>query len=202
MEKNNLKVQNVVATVNLDTKLDLYHITKKTKRSKYNPQRFAAVTLKIPRPRTTALVFSTGKMVVTGSKNEAEAHRATRMFAKKIQRLGYNIAFLNFKIQNIVSTFSMKATLHLERLAFAHSTFIRYFFLYFIFFSIHHLLIKNKNRYDPELFTGLNYRMTNPSVVFLIFSSGKVIITGAKTTGQAKEAFDKMLPILVNYVKF
>ena len=162
MSKYNLKVQNVVATVNLDATLDLYHITEKMKgctKKQYNPHKFAAVTLKISRPKTTALVFRTGKMVVTGSKNEAEAHRATRIFARKIQRLGYKIAFTHFKIQNIVSSFAMNSTLHLDKLAFTHSTFVRYFFLFFYIFF--HVFINSQNiqlatirNSSPGLFTG------------------------------------------------
>lgn len=36
-------------------------------------------------------------------------------------------------------------------------------------------------RYDPELFPGLIFRMTKPKVVLLIFASGKIVLTGAKT---------------------
>jgi transcription initiation factor TFIID TATA-box-binding protein len=34
--------------------------------------------------------------------------------------------------------------------------------------------------YEPEQFPGLIYRMEEPKVVFLLFSSGKLVITGAK----------------------
>jgi transcription initiation factor TFIID TATA-box-binding protein len=34
--------------------------------------------------------------------------------------------------------------------------------------------------YEPEQFPGLIYRMEEPKVVFLIFSSGKLVCVGAK----------------------
>lgn len=39
-------------------------------------QRFAAVIMRIREPRTTALIFSSGKMVCTGAKRYVEALQA------------------------------------------------------------------------------------------------------------------------------
>ena len=38
------------------------------------------------------------------------------------------------------------------------------------------------SHYEPELFPGLIYRMVEPKVVFLVFVSGKIVITGAKVS--------------------
>ena len=35
-------------------------------------------------------------------------------------------------------------------------------------------------QYEAEIFPGLIYRMAEPKVVLIIFTSGKVIVTGAK----------------------
>ena len=45
-----------------------------------------------------------------------------------------------------------------------------------------------KTEYEPEQFPGLIYRMTDPQVVYLIFSSGRCVITGSKNIGEAEEA--------------
>ena len=63
-------VQNVVSTVNLGIQLDLKRIALKARNAEYNPRRFAAVIMRIREPKTTALIFSSGKMVVTGAKSE------------------------------------------------------------------------------------------------------------------------------------
>lgn len=70
--------QNVVATVNLDCKLDLKEIALRARNAEYNPKRFAAVIMRIREPKSTALIFSSGKMVVTGSKSETDAKLAAR----------------------------------------------------------------------------------------------------------------------------
>ena len=41
--------------------------------------------------------------------------------------------------------------------------------------------------------------MKNPQVVLLIFSSGKIVLTGAKKRTQIYEAYQKIRSILVNH---
>lgn len=55
--------QNVVATVNLECKLDLKAIALHARNAEYNPKRFAAVIMRIREPKSTALIFASGKMV-------------------------------------------------------------------------------------------------------------------------------------------
>jgi len=42
--------------------------------------------------------------------------------------------------------------------------------------------------YEPEVFPGLIYRLQEPKTVFLIFSTGKIVCTGAKNKEIVKEA--------------
>eukprot|EP01018_Ginkgo_biloba_P015576 Gb_31321 [translate_table: standard] len=56
-------VTNIVSTVNLDCKLDLKAIALQARNAEYNPKRFAAVIMRIREPKTTALIFASGKMV-------------------------------------------------------------------------------------------------------------------------------------------
>ncbi|AWP15918.1 putative TATA box-binding protein-like protein 2 [Scophthalmus maximus] len=63
------QLQNIVSTVNLCCPLDLKFIALQARNAEYNPKRFAAVIMRIREPRTTALIFSSGKMVCTGAKS-------------------------------------------------------------------------------------------------------------------------------------
>lgn len=78
------KLQNVVATVNLNCPLNLKNIALHARNAEYNPRRFAAVVMRLREPKTTALIFSSGKMVVTGAKNEKASKIASRKFARII----------------------------------------------------------------------------------------------------------------------
>ncbi|KAI9661041.1 MAG: TATA-box-binding protein [Bathelium mastoideum] len=173
-------LQNIVATVNLDCRLDLKTIALHARNAEYNPKRFAAVVMRIRDPKTTALIFASGKMVVTGAKSEDASRLASRKYARIIQKLGFNAKFTDFKIQNIVGSCDIKFPIRLEGLA-----------------SRHH----NFSSYEPELFPGLIYRMMKPRVVLLIFVSGKIVLTGAKVREEIYQAFEMIYPVLSDFRK-
>ncbi|XP_024937790.1 TATA-box-binding protein isoform X2 [Cephus cinctus] len=85
------QLQNIVSTVNLNCKLDLKKIALHARNAEYNPKRFAAVIMRIREPRTTALIFSSGKMVCTGAKSEEDSRLAARKYARIIQKLGFPV---------------------------------------------------------------------------------------------------------------
>lgn len=174
------QLQNIVSTVNLGCKLDLKKIALHARNAEYNPKRFAAVIMRIREPRTTALIFSSGKMVCTGAKSEEDSRLAARKYARIIQKLGFPAKFLDFKIQNMVGSCDVKFPIRLEGLVLTHGQF---------------------SSYEPELFPGLIYRMVKPRIVLLIFVSGKVVLTGAKVRQEIYEAFDNIYPILKSFKK-
>lgn len=87
---------------------------------------------------------------------------------------------INFKVQNIVGTVDCGFPIRLEGVAFAHPTF---------------------SSYEPELFPGLIYRLVQPKVVLLVFVSGKVVITGARTEESLVEGLKRVFPILLEFRK-
>lgn len=173
-------IQNIVATVNLDTLLDLKTIAMRARNAEYNPKRFASVVMRIRDPKTTALIFASGKVVCTGAKSEKAAKDATRKYAKIIQKLDFPAKFKDFKIQNVVASVDLKFPVRLEGLAFSYGAFCQY---------------------EPELFPGLVFRMAQPKVVLLIFVSGKVVFTGAKERAHIVEAFNNIYPVLLEFKK-
>src|ERR1700761_3576222 len=141
-------------------------------------QRFAAVIMRIRDPKTTALIFASGKMVVTGAKSEDDSRLASRKYARIVQKLGFDAKFSEFKIQNIVGSCDVKFPIRLEGLAYSHGQFSSYEPEVRISDVVHFL----RANVLPQLFPGLIYRMIKPKVVLLIFVSGKIVLTGAKVT--------------------
>ncbi|XP_029855263.1 TATA box-binding protein-like 2 [Aquila chrysaetos chrysaetos] len=174
------QLQNIVSTVNLACKLDLKNIALRARNAEYNPKRFAAVIMRIREPRTTALIFSSGKIVCTGAKSEEQSRLAARKYARVVQKLGFPAKFLDFKIQNMVGSCDVRFPIRLEGLVLTHPQF---------------------SSYEPELFPGLIYRMVKPRIVLLIFVSGKVVLTGAKERSEIYEAFENIYPILKAFKK-
>jgi transcription initiation factor TFIID TATA-box-binding protein len=175
-----IRPQNVVVTVNLGCRLDLDKITQTARNAEFNPKRFQAVILRIREPRTTALIFSSGKMIVTGAKSDRDARNAAMKYTAIVQKCGFPASFSEFKVQNITATCDCGFPIRLEGFIYAHS---------------------RNATYEPELFPGLVYRMTDPKVVLLIFVSGKVVLTGAKTTESLEQAFEKIWTDLLAFRK-
>ncbi len=187
------KLQNIVSTANLGCQLKLRQIALQAKNAEYNPKRFAAVIMRIKEPKTTALIFSSGKMVCTGAKSEEDSKKASRKYAKIIRSLGFQVEFKDFKVQNIVGSCDVKFQISLSKLNMklgrypSSST------------SGNNKTKKYICHYEPEIFPGLIYHMLEPEIVLLIFVSGKIVLTGAKQREQIYEAFRKIYPLLLQF---
>ncbi|CDW73284.1 tata box binding protein [Stylonychia lemnae] len=173
-------LQNIVATCNFGCKLDLRKIAINARNCEYNPKRFAAAIMRIREPKTTALIFQSGKMVCTGAKSEEISKNACKMYAKAVKKIGFDVKLHEFKIQNVVASHDCGFPISLESISHEHDKF---------------------STYEPELFPGLIYRMQSPKLVMLIFASGKIVFTGAKTREQIKEAYQNIDPVLRKFKK-
>lgn len=179
----NIRIVNVVSTVSLECQLSLRKLALKLQNSEYNPKRINALIIRIKKPKTAALVFSNGKMVVVGADNEDDSKQAAKIYAKNIKSLGYNdIKFKNFKIENVVASCDANFQIQLTKL------------------SLKLKLINNKNcSYEPDIFPGLIYHMQDPKICLLIFKSGKLVFVGAKQRNDIYSAFEKIFPLLKQY---
>lgn len=81
--------------------------------------------MRIRDPKTTALIFASGKMDVTCAKSEDDSRLASRKYARIVQKLGFDAKFSEFKIQNIGSC-NVKVPIRLEGLAYSHGQFSSY----------------------------------------------------------------------------
>lgn len=162
------KIENVVATVNLEIteKMDLNQIARKHGDTEYNPERFPGLVMRIQDPKATFLIFSTGKMVVTGLRRADEAARGVEKAIKNIKKAGIKVANPEITIQNIVASGDLHTNIDLNMAA----------------------IVMENVMYEPEVFPGLIYRMKEPKTVFLIFSTGKIVCTGAKNSEVVREA--------------
>jgi len=166
------KIENVVATVNVEIteKINLIQIAQKLADVEYNPERFPGVVMRIEKPRATFLIFSTGKMVVTGLRKASEAENAVKQAIKNIQDAGVKLSKPEITIQNIVASGDLHTNIDLNMAA----------------------IVMEYAMYEPEVFPGLIYRLQDPKTVFLIFSTGKIVCTGAKNKDIVKEAVIKL----------
>lgn len=72
------KLQNIVSTAFLGQRIVLRTVAQRVGNAEYNPRRFAAAIIRIRNPKSTALVFESGKMVITGARSEEESEQAAK----------------------------------------------------------------------------------------------------------------------------
>jgi transcription initiation factor TFIID TATA-box-binding protein len=154
-----IKIQNVVATATLGQDLNLEAIVRIFPGVQYRPEVFPGLVFRLKKPKTATLLFRTGKMVCTGSKSERQAREVVLTVVDELKRNGIVISGKpDTKIQNIVASVELGGSIDLEKITYS----------------------MEKTMYEPEQFPGLIYRMNDPKVVILIFSSGNLVCTGAK----------------------
>lgn len=170
-----ITIQNVVASVSLNQKIDLNAVQAAFSEVEYKPKEFPGLVFRLKKPKTALLIFSSGKMVCTGAKSEKAAMRAVDVVVKKLRKAGIIIrGGAEVKIQNIVASGNLHGEIDLERAQ---------------------LELEN-TMYEPEQFPGLIYRMRDPKVVMLLFASGKLVCTGGKSEEQVREAVKKLHAVL------
>ena len=173
-------IQNVVASARLKHSIDLKAIVRSFPNVEYRQEVFPGLPFKLNNPKSCTLLFDTGRMVCTGTKGEREARRAILEAVRELREAGIVIrGEPEFAIQNIVASVDLGgAIIDVEELVYA----------------AHRLGIRVM--YEPEQFPGAIYRMEDPKVVFLIFSTGKLVCVGAKREEEVYRAVENLVTIL------
>ena len=167
MVKSDLKVQNIVATASLGKDVSLTKLARSQSNTEYNPEQFPGLVLRIDKPKSAVLVFSSGNLVCTGTKSTAQVKEVIKQVIKQIGKIGVKITtFPKITVQNIVASGSIDYNLNLNTLA---------------------LQLEN-TEYEPEQFPGLVYKLNDPTATFLLFSNGKLVCTGTKNKQQLEES--------------
>jgi transcription initiation factor TFIID TATA-box-binding protein len=178
-EKFTFKVENVVATgqVPIDQKIDLNVVARAFADVEYNPERFPGLIMRSADPKATILLFSTGKMVVTGMKDEGDAPAVIRQVIKRLKKCDIKVGDPEIVVQNIVASGDLKTGIDLNKAA----------------------VVMESAMYEPEVFPGLIYRMAEPRAVFLLFSTGRIVCTATKTKAMVAEAVGKLHSTVYEY---
>ena len=164
----NIKIENIVASMALSDNIDLTHIASHLEHAEYATDKFPGLVYRIKNPKTAFLVFGSGKANCTGAKSIEDVDTAVKILSEDLRGLGYTIDNPSYIVQNIVAGATLGTELDLDAIAIG-------------------LGFENVE-YEPEVFPGLVYRIQDPKVVVLIFRSGKLVITGAKSQKDCETA--------------
>jgi len=169
--KASINIENVVATATLKQNIDLDSVVKAFPSVEYRPEQFPGLVFRLKKPKTATLIFGSGKMVCTGAKSERQAKTAINKVVRELKDNGIlMVGRPIIQVVNMVASVSLGGRIDLEK-------------------AVHHL---GRTMYEPEQFPGLIYRMDEPKVVILLFTSGKLVCTGAKTEEDVYESVKKL----------
>jgi transcription initiation factor TFIID TATA-box-binding protein len=187
MEKPAPFIHNIVATAQIETSapLQLDRLKQIFRFSSFNRRKFAAVTLRLLRPNCTILLFTSGKLVITGSKSSSEALLSVYRIRRLLREVcvGQRFMVAGFEIQNVVSHCELPVKegeiLDIEAL-----------------YERHHVY----STYQSHIFPGLIFRYPNLKVVALMFFSGKVVLTGARSLEDIDHGWEVIFGLVKQYV--
>ncbi len=165
--KSNLRVENIVATTSLGKEIPLTKLARMQSNTEYNPEQFPGLVLRVEKPKSAVLVFSSGNLVCTGTKSIAQVKEVIDAVIKQIAKIGIKVTDKpKITVENIVASGSIDLNLNLNLLA---------------------LQLEN-TEYEPEQFPGLVYKLVEPTATFLLFSNGKLVCTGTKNRQQLEDS--------------
>jgi transcription initiation factor TFIID TATA-box-binding protein len=168
---DSLTVQNIVATTSLEKEVSLSKLARTQPNTEYNPETFPGLVLRIKKPKSAVLVFSSGNLVCTGVKSVAQVREVVGQVIKQLKKIGVHVTVKpKINVQNIVASGSINLDLNLNTLS---------------------LELEN-TEYEPEQFPGLVYKLTDPTATFLLFSNGKLVCTGTKNKEQLEESMKQL----------
>ena len=171
-EKKGITVVNIVVSTSLEHDVPLEKMAATLPNTEYNPEQFPGLVLRIKEPKTSALIFSSGKVVCTGARSMEKVEESIKKIIKSLEKIGIKITIKpEIKIQNIVASGTVGMDLNLNILA---------------------MKLPN-TEYEPEQFPGLVYKLDEAKATFLLFSNGKIVCTGTKSEEEAHEALDMLV---------
>ncbi|MCO5599388.1 hypothetical protein L7F22_053490 [Adiantum nelumboides] len=181
-EMPELKIRSVVWTAQLGCEIDLEHVSSHALNARYDPKRHPAVFMWIRSPKSTAMIYRTGKLACRGAKNDADAKMAARKFARIMQRLGYRVRLSEISIFCKLASCDVKFPINLSELQAQHKQCVR--------------------SYNPA-------KLGLPGVIMystrdlkhtelILFSFGKIFLI-APTRQIIEEAFDCIYPVLLQH---
>lgn len=165
------RTENVVVSADIHRDLPLEKLATTLENAEYNPEQFPGLIFKIENPKASSLLFSSGKIICTGTKSIPEAKRAISRLVEELGKVQIEVTGTpDITVQNMVASGSVGGALNLNEIVFKF----------------------DNTEYEPEQFPGLVYKLSASPVLsnitFLLFGTGKIVITGAKSESQIKEA--------------
>ena len=169
-----IKIVSMVTICTLDQPLDLVYLSKNIEGAILPKKLGIWVKYRIKPENYYIAFYKSGKFLITGIKSLEKINNTAERVLKILENAGIHSTITKIEIVNIVCLGTLQLNTTLEKIIFQ--------------------LDSSDASYEPEQFPGLIYK--NWGATFLIFSTGKVIITGIRDFEKAKILFEKLKKLL------
>lgn len=160
------------------------------------------VLMKLRKPRITATIWSSGKIICTGATSEEEAKFGARRLARSLQKLGFQVIFTDFKVVNVLAVCNMPFEIRLPEFTKNNRPHARWVFegqgnmhTWRLPFGVSNERWLCLHSYEPELHPAVCYRIKSLRATLQIFSTGSITVTGPNVKAVAT-AVEQIYPFV------
>lgn len=164
-----LTVRNVVATAKLSGPLDLELLHRNLPGSELSTSHW--LKYRMPEDNRYVAFYKSGKFLLTGRGVLEKKEELCDTIMTSLRKAGFDLEMVELKINNLVCNAKIELNVPLESI--------------FLNFDTPQV------EYEPEQFPALICKLYG--VTILLFSTGSMVITGAKTIEEAEEATEKFI---------
>jgi transcription initiation factor TFIID TATA-box-binding protein len=201
------RLQSVMGSAWVGVQLNLRALAMMLRNTMYVPTRSAALCVRTRRPDATVMVYGSGKLACSGCRSDGDCLRALRVVARQIQlataahpvdldaatsskgavnasvavrqnEAAARVRFLRFSIHNRTASCDFGFRVRLEALAFEH---------------------RDKASFESEVSSACTFYMTEPTLTWLVYSSGRCIINQIANITNLQTGLAKMFAILTKF---
>jgi transcription initiation factor TFIID TATA-box-binding protein len=160
-----MNIVNIVGSGELRDRISLEKLVMNSEKYdlEYDPEVHQGAYIRFGADKPLISIYASGSYIIRAS-NEDDLFKTKNQLSEYLEERGLGILSGKFSIQNFVFTEDLETEINIDKIA----------------------LEKEEAEYDPETFPGMILRKEKGTI--LVFSSGKVVISGAESKDDAKDA--------------
>ena len=167
-------VVNMVLTSSLGQAISMPRLLTRYPHIDYNPEKFAAANIHYMDPRITCLLFPSGKVVIAGAKNIYAALYVILKCAAMIRKEFPLVKVHDFKVRNIICTYNLDRVMDLQGCLAERPL---------------QCVLPKKH------FPGMPVTPGQGTIKHIVFTTGNILVTGARSPEQAMESLGEMIQV-------
>lgn len=173
MSSESLEVVNISGGGEFDREIDVEKVAdNSTLPIAYYKASYSASFFRLNIDEELLILFRSGKFILRGGDDFEDMYSAYDQFLSHFSEIEMNHNNPELVVNNVVALGRLSQDVDLNTLSIG--------------------LGFENIEYEPEQFPGLIYRPAESNCVLLIFTSGKVVITGGKSLDEDVDAFDQL----------